>query len=191
MHELVFRYRVLTHHSDRGFPLPLSAVSLTNQLVTNFSEIYSTKHDRGSVVLRVKSGVERPSLSALSISLQEDAFRHGRDEASSSYELLAAVLARGECEDYYGSQYWDSRGEAVHLLLCGIDWSRYRGVRDAQWSSFDGTFAESDRKQTMIEAQLQCRCDEELQVRFGLEPPSTASLFAALSTETLGRLFEV
>lgn len=197
MYELILRYRLGVYPgAGRDFALPQSSVADVKRLLKFYPDYYEFSPDEYGgfsygCSLRLKSGVVRPSLEQMAEILRSDAEQAGRKAAGSDYELLAAVLSRGEIQSYYGHTFWGQDHETFHLLMCGINWDRFGVVHDTRWSQFDGTFAESDREKSVLEAATVCNCSDEVEVHFGLEPPSLASLYAALSAGVLERLFEV
>lgn len=150
---------------------------------------FSLEKKYGSYVLRSLNVDWLPTLTELAEELQSDMQSFGTGRKYSDCELLAVVMSRGVINDSYGDTYWGRTTDTLHLLTCGIDWSRFYGVRDTSWNSFDGTFSEG-RNTRVLGANLRCRCDDEIEVYFGIEPPSVATLFAALSTDTLEKIFE-
>lgn len=133
----------------------------------------------------------KASLRVLAGELQQDAQRRFNDKRpESDFELLSAVIAKGAVYDFYGSSPSRSVFEQLHLLTCGIDWSRFGGVSDETWEQFAGTFASQTHDTTRLTASLQCSCDEQVRVQFGLEPPSVTQLFVVLSAGQLERLWE-
>jgi hypothetical protein len=197
MFELIFRFRISLYPGvGRDFDLPQSSMGDVQRLLKYYSGFYdftptrSGNHQFGGH-LQLKSGIARPTLAQMSDALRTDAEDAGRSAADSTYDLLAAVLARGEIESYYGGSFWGQDNETFHLLMCGINWDRFRGVHDTEWSLFDGTFSENDRRKSVLGSRVVCACSEEVEVSFGMEPPSLASLYAALGANALERLFEV
>jgi hypothetical protein len=199
MHELIFRYRISLYPGvGRDFDLPQSSRADVGRLLKYYSGFYDytprlcgTQQHGGCVRLKSGSGASRPTLVEMSVALRLDAEAAGRKAAASDYDLLAAVIARGEIESYYGHTFWGSDSETFHLLICGINWERFRGVHDSRWSQFDGTFSEHDREKSVLEAATVCNCSDEVRVNFGMEPPSLASLYAAMGAGALERLFEI
>jgi hypothetical protein len=133
----------------------------------------------------------KPSLRRLAIELVNDATEQGSAERPySDYELLATVIALGDVLGSYGSSYWSQTNDIVHLLACGIDWSKFRDVSDDTWSVWAGTFAEPDNT-PVIGTALHCRCGDVYGLQFGLQPPSLTQLFRALGDGGLQKIYEV
>ena len=111
----------------------------------------------------------------------------------SDYELLAAVIALGDVSGTYGSSYWGSEQDVLHLLACGVNWELFRGVGEMSWTEWGGSFGE-DMSSTKFGASVHCRCETETwspSLDFGLEPPSIASLLSALGEGALEKIFSV
>lgn len=128
----------------------------------------------------------KPSLAEL----VEELERSGANRSTAQLELVAAVLARGDMPGTYGNTYWSDEDAALHLFSCGPKWDRFGGVTSERWSEWHGTFAE-DTDEDRLEVSFDCRCGEEFQVRFGLEPPSLAQLFVSLEAGVIEKLFGV
>jgi hypothetical protein len=182
-----------------GYAIPLSVARLTEML----PDSYRLNKISGHFVLQYVVSGDLPSLKDMAAELLIDSkvfykeikdvgtatsTRHNR---ASDFELLAAVIARGEVHGRYGITYWGDECDTLHVLTCGFDWSSYRGVHESNWNNFTDTFDETGSNVKRLTASMRCRCDEHVEVWFGIEPPSLASLFAALSSGTLERLFEV
>lgn len=151
----------------------------------------STKERSGGDYLRITGLSHKPSLIHLADELGTDQLQHGGASrmGHAASELLASVLVKGEVFGDYGSYYTQDQADVLHLLTCGIDWSRYAGVTSERWREWGGTFAEDDYLDK-LEARLTCRCDEGVEVLFGLTPPSLGRLMVVLSADQLDKLWE-
>jgi hypothetical protein len=188
---LKYRLTHLSGHGGHGDELFVSGLdSSTRQALETFPSLFMIGKNYGQPTLSCVFTGPKPSLEDLAVELHLDAVAEGSQRPCSDMELLAAVISRGDVHGSYGNTYWGRESETLHLLTCGIDWSRFRGVRDTSWSTFTGTF-DDDRRTKVLSAEVICRCEDEEEVRFGLEPPSIATLLAALSSNTLEKIFDV
>ena len=196
MYPKMVQYRMSVYPGiNRPIDVCSSDVGLAKRLVKETGSVFNLVRTRGNFYeLSLFPDLVRPDLDMLAIELRTDQQLKVADcKPLSDSELLAAVLARGDVRGFWGDSYWggDDKENVFHLLMCGIDWSHYCGVHDSCWQSFAGTFAERPDEKTMIATMLKCVCGNVSYAEFGLEPPSTASLLAALSMGSLERLFGV
>lgn len=141
--------------------------------------------------LMVDDRVLMPSLGELAAELAIDWDRSLPEKEATgpaTLELAATLLVKGEQQGSYGNWFWAEEADTVHLFACGADWSQFMGVTSERWTEWGGTFGE-DTYEDRLEAALTCRCDEEVEVKFGLEPPSIAKLIVTLSSGQLEQLF--
>jgi hypothetical protein len=132
-----------------------------------------------------------PTLAELATELSDEAASYslvGISSGVATMELLATCLVKGNQEGSYGNSYWSNEAETIHLLSCGFDWTKFRGVNLGRWAEWNGTFAE-DSNVDVLEARMVCRCDDEEEVAFGMELPSLADLIVTLSAGQLEKLF--
>lgn len=197
MYESILRYRLSRYPgAGRDFDLPGGSQDSVDHLLKFYPGVYShalhkTNVPRYGGRLRLLLGNPIPSLTDMAQELFADVESFGKKSLRmSDMELLASVLARGEVNGSYGRTYWGNDADTFHLLTCNIDWNSYYGVRDESWSEFVSTF-DDDRRVRMISASLRCCCIEQAEIQVGLEPPSIATLLAALGSGSLERLFEV
>lgn len=115
-------------------------------------------------------------------------------------DLTALLLSRGVSQSRWGGTYFNPLDEDVlHLLTCGIDWSRYTAPGAAKWAEMKDTFDEGDSYLDVLGTTLYCRCPRDgnrtyaarwlYGVQLGFEMPSIAELIVALSSDQLERLF--
>jgi hypothetical protein len=151
------------------------------------SGMFQKKKRGGFYYIEVKADVPLPTLGEL---VQELAATHPKPD--STLDLTAAVMAKGNMRGRYGNSYWgDNASKAIHLLVCGVDWTYFRGVQDEQWTEWGGTFGD-DTRVPVIEASMLCRCTGKRHlygVNFGLEPPGMADLFRALAVGSLEQIY--
>lgn len=131
---------------------------------------------------------DRPSLRTLTAELRDDARLQGDLRADSDFDLIAAVAALGDEQNFYGHGKWRDARNALHVLVCGFDWSTLLGVTSTQWDEFAGTFAEEQDRSDRVEVAVRCRCDREIEVEFGIVPPSVATLIVRLEQDRLDEI---
>lgn len=156
-------------------------------------DVFSETNDRsdGPCLRWDPEAITRPDLHSLSLELRFDAVAEGRDpKRCKDTDLIATVMAKGDIWDNYGPTYWGDEHNTLHLLVCGIDWSRFTGVYSATWSTFEDTYS-PDCKTDVLSVDVTCRCDEAVNVRFGVQPPSLAQMFIAMSSNALEEVFDV
>jgi hypothetical protein len=194
----MIRYRLMTYPGRADGHLTLGDPSAVKFVTDKLKEITEDKYrfhkECGITVLKWDFPItySKPVLSVLTSELIYDAASHKYPKLRlSDFELLAATIAKGNVRSYYGNTYWGSEYNTLHLLLCGIDWTKYSGVDTNTWTNFAGTFAESDPSSEMLSTHLTCCCDERVDVEFGMDLPSIADMIKALGAGELERLFEV
>jgi hypothetical protein len=194
----MLRYRLMTYPGRVNSHLTLGDPSAVEFVTRKLEEVTSDKYrfhkDCGLTVMSwtFPTDCNKPALNALAAELIYDAASHKYPRLRlSDFELLAATIAKGYIRSYYGNSYWGSEYSTLHLLLCGIDWTKYAGVDTNTWTNFAGTFAEDDSRSEVLSTHLTCRCEERVDVEFGMDLPSIADMIKALGAGELERLFEV
>jgi hypothetical protein len=161
-----------------------------------FQIVFEGRHGN-EISLTCDEQIALPGLPELAAELHADALAHDAGRSLAQMELLATVMAKGDVYSYYGNSFDFTRG-ALHLFVCGIDWSLYKDVTAQRWSNFAGTFTEHQDESDVMEAQVTCRCEEaadehELRwgdggIKFGMSLPSIATVIVKLDS---GVLFEI
>jgi hypothetical protein len=192
----MLRYRLMAYpgpvrgHLTLGDPSAVEFV--TSRLESVLPNTYRFHKECGLTVLKWDFIEQtKPTLFQLTSELLTDASNEIEIKSTSGFDLLASVIARGTVHGHYGNTYWGREYETLHLLLCGIDWSERPRVESNTWTNFVGTFAENDDRQEVLSTQLHCRCIEQVEVEFGLEPPSLDQMICALGAGELERIFDV
>lgn len=203
MYPKMLLYRLMSSHetgsrglylgglmSPRGYQVRHAAAFRKNveDLVAAHPDSFSVLQDSGFYLV-FDGAAPRPTLPELVEELTMDAAAFDVDKPTSDFELLAAVMAKGPEYNLYGNGVWRAGFDALHLLVCGIDWASYEGVSLAQWSNFAGTFVENVARD-VLEAEVSCRCDVGVEVEFGIEPPSVARVIVSLSAGQLEEIFD-
>lgn len=70
--------------------------------------------------------------------------------------LWAWLLLHGGEPEYYGGINYGT-AKILHLARCGLDFSKSSSIESQEWSSFEGTFAESGTD-SGIGGRAACRC---------------------------------
>lgn len=192
MYARMLHYRIVSHYPTkaRGYEIWRDSTDDSSAFLAEHPNRFVVTKNGHYSVLEVTKNYPTPTLADLAHELMVDESRYSgsSDRKLSDYELLATVMAKGKTYSFYGSLI-NLDDDMIHLFRCGIRWERYSGVTDERWCQFTDTFNEPDYD-TVLEAELTCRCDEELTVRFGLEPPSLSRLFVMLSAAALEELWD-
>jgi hypothetical protein len=172
------------------------------KLVTAASAMFYVKPENSGTTLTYHDGLTRPTLGVLAEELRTDALHHGDRRAPSEFELIAAVIAKGDEYNLYGSGKWRSSFDALHLLTCGINWASVPGVEHDTWSEFAGTDEVNDVF-PRLSVEAFCRCpgrqhtyrmranQRPVHMKFGIVPPSFTQVIVHLHADRLDEILEV
>lgn len=109
------------------------------------------------------------------------------DSAESTRRIMLAYMlfyGSHKINYYHSPSRFGEHFETLHVLSCGVS-DQTAAPRDDSWSTFEGTYAESDEEHGLV-AQITCQCgkiqEQDWVLYLGWGTMSTAELFVHLTS---------